>query len=201
MRNRRNKAEYLLREIGEIDDRLVAEALSHRGARRKTTRAILLAACLSLVFVLTVILPFYRVMSGILQNATPDDESPQEILTLDGVLEQADGYLTELESLESLSYTDGPRLVWQNVESGEIFVCELTAYQLSRLQREMGRGQQVGEQSPDNTCLIWVLDGEGGVRTPYLKQTPGNEGCTVFEYDPEILPTQNLITCISDILS
>ena len=46
MRSRREKAEYLLCEIGEIDDRLLAEASAYRPVRRQNFRYGMIAAVL-----------------------------------------------------------------------------------------------------------------------------------------------------------
>ena len=53
MKNKKNKTEYLLREIGEVDDRLLAEAIEYRS--RNKERPIYkwgaIAACLALDFI------------------------------------------------------------------------------------------------------------------------------------------------------
>ena len=35
MNNKKNKTEYLLREIGEVDDRLLAEAMEYRSRNKE----------------------------------------------------------------------------------------------------------------------------------------------------------------------
>ena len=196
MRDRKEKIEYLLQEIGEIDDRLLDEAVTYKPSRVKTYRIGLIAACLALVCFLSIVTPLMKNLARI--DGEKDEESG--VVDLDGVLLLNSTYVTKTD-IEMIACFGAPRLVWQNVQSGEVSVCYLSDGELKSLQRELGKGADVGEVSPKLDFLVWVLDGEGRVRSPYLKDTPGNEGCTVFDYDAEIMPTDRFIECVSDILS
>jgi hypothetical protein len=197
MRDRKEKIEYLLQEIGEIDDKLLNEAITYKPSRVKSYRLGLIAACLALACFLSVALPFMRNIS----NITGEKEEVSKVPGLDGVLLLNSTYTTNLTDVESISSFGLPRLVWQDTESGVVSVCTLSKSEFARLQSEMGKGREVGEASPQLNCLVWVIDGEGRVKSPYLKDTPGNEGATVFYYDAEIMPTDRFIDYVSDILS
>ena len=73
--------------------------------------------------------------------------------------------------------------------------------ELSQIRENVGKGSAVEENAPALTCSVWIVDEYGRVTTPYLKASAGNEGCDLFDYDPEIIPSEELIQCISDILS
>lgn len=200
MMNKMKKTEYLLREIGEIDDRLLHEAICYKPARHSGFRWGALAACLAFVFILTVVTPMLRAFSEIGENDEVQND-PVVYESLDALLTDSVGYYASNQSVQSLSYTDSAKLVWQEADSKELYVCYLSEAELARLQREMGRGEEVGERSPELNMKVWVLDGEGNVRSPYLKPTVGNTGCEIFDYEAEIMPTESLIQCISEILS
>jgi hypothetical protein len=203
MRSRTEKTEYLLREIGEIDDKLLAEASSYRPVRRQNFRYGLIAAVLAFAFVMVVIRPvvgIYSDLSG--ENEAADmNESGELFGALDAVLSAETNYITNSFALNRLSHTGAPRLVWENKESGEVSVCYLSVEELSRIRDNMGKGKAVEENAAELTCNVWVVDEYGRVTTPYLKASAGNEGCDLFAYEPEIIPTEDLIQCISDILS
>lgn len=196
MRDRKDKVEKLLSEIGEIDDRLLYEAVDYKPSRTRNYRLGLIAACLVLACFFAIAMPFIRAALDVNTNVDADPT-----VTLDGALSSGSVNATRLESFESLSYFGSPSLVWQDSESGEIFVCELSAGQFERLQSELGRGRDVGETSISLDCKVWVLDGKGNVRSPYLKNSLGNEGIALFDYEAEIIPSEKFIECVSEILS
>ena len=59
----KNKNEYLLSVIGEIDDKFIVEAAEYKKKRKKLFIVPVLAACLSLFFVLVVTLPLAVMLS------------------------------------------------------------------------------------------------------------------------------------------
>jgi hypothetical protein len=105
------------------------------------------------------------------------------------------------DSFDELSYVGVATLVWQYEDSGEIYALALTDYQLSLIESRLGRGQSAGESSPELSCRVWIFDGRGNVKTPYLKNENGNVGCTVFDFEAEIIPDDAFVKCISDIIN
>ena len=78
----------------------------------------------------------------------------------------------------------------------------LTSREVDRILGLMGNGTNVGGESPELLCRVWLVCEDGTVLSPYLKNTDGNKGHAVlFDYEAEILPSAQLISCISDILN
>lgn len=216
MSDKIKKAEYLLDEIGEIDDALLTEALSYRPARR-APRFMLVAACivLSIVFVISSAVMLQKVSSGLngifdnaqnnAPNNAPGDESPIDDgapLTLDAVMSDVKGGdFTKLSAESEIPYRDGDAyIVWQYAGESEYYVSSLTPAQLTELQKKLGYGEEVGQTSPELECMVWIVTGNGAVISPYLKTAGGNVGSSVFDYCAEIYPTQDFITYISAII-
>lgn len=213
--NKNEKSQYLLSTIGDIDDSILNEAVSYKRKRKKNLFFPVLAACLSVVMVLMMALPLAVIFTvdgllpGEMQSPSLEGEgdenldvAPQPYGELDLLLNEQknDEKYQKLNSAEHLSYVGGARLVWQYEEGGEIYVAELTATELASVQDCMGRGTQVGNDSPTFAVSVWLLDGKGNVSTPYLKSSLGNVGCEIFDYEAEIIPDEALVDCISDIL-
>ena len=217
--NKNEKSQYLLSMVGEIDDSILNESVSYKRSRKKSFLLPVLAACLSLIMVLMMALPLAVILT--VDNLLPEDlNSPNLDVEGDENLEndldavvkpygkldlllneqKNDGKYQKLNSTEELSYVGSASLVWQYEEGGEIYVAELTATELASVQDCMGRGTQVGKDSPTLSVSVWVLDGKGNVSTPYLKSSRGNLGCEIFDYEAEIIPGDELVDCISDIL-
>ena len=127
----------------------------------------------------------------------PADEG---LITLDSLFKNSDevGY-TKVDSAEKLSYNEAS-IIWQDPESGELFVETLSTAELESIKRNLGKGSQVGESSPKITYRVWIVDENRSVISPYLESGVGNEGFAIFDYEAEIIPDEELIECISDIL-
>ena len=217
--NKNEKSQYLLSMIGEIDDSILHEAASYKRRRKRVFLIPVLAACLSVVMVLSMALPLAVILTvdnllpGDLNSPNLDVEDDENLENdLDAVVkpygkldlllneQKNDGKYQKLNSAEELSYVGGASLVWQYEEGGEIYVAELTATELASVQDCMGSGKQVGKDSPTLSVSVWLLDGKGNVSTPYLKASRGNISCEIFDYEAEIIPDEKLVDCISDIL-
>ena len=217
--NKNEKSQYLLSMVGEIDDAILTEAASYKRRRKRVFLIPVLAACLSVVMVLSMALPLAVILTvdnllpGDLNSPNLDVEGDENLENDMGAVISPYGKLDlllneqkseekyqKLDSAEELSYIGTASLVWQYEEGGEIYVAELTAIQLASVQNSMGSGTQVGRDSPTLAVSVWVLDGKGNVSTPYLKVNNGNVGCEIFDYEAEIIPGDELVDCISDIL-
>ena len=220
MMDKKDKAERLLDSIGNIDDRLIDEAIGYKAARRVNLYHYgLMAACIALVFVIAVASPLLRKLaevgnggangdengSGVVENTNNGEESNDEVVN-DGLGRYMLSIRDSLDlcnvypSAGSLSYTDSMSLVWQYADGEEVYVAPLSASQLSDLMDAMGSGKEVGESSPELDCYVWIIDGQGTVISPYLKEGAGNEGCAVFDYEAEIIPDEDFVECVSEIL-
>ena len=220
MMNKKEKAEHLLDSIGGIDDSLLDEAITYKSARRfDLYRFGLMAACFALVIVIAIAAPLLRQIegvgngvgedgengNGVVENTGNGEESRDEVAN-DGlgrymlsIRDSLDGYAV-YPSADSLSYTGSMSLIWRYSDSEEVYVATLSATQLSELMDAMGSGEEVGESSPELSCYVWIVDGQGTVVSPYLKDTAGNEGCAIFDYNAEMIPDGDFVDCVSEIL-
>ena len=206
MMNKNNKTERLFSYIGEIDDKLLEEAISYKRVQRNGFNFGMLAACLALIFVIAVALPTLRrfeELGGNQISGEKEELSPEKpYVALDALfVDSYGGAYERLDSLDELSYVGDASLVWQFGDSGEIYSKKLTQSELENITKHLGDGEEVGDSSPQISCRVWILDGNGRVVSPYLKESKGNEGCEIFDYEPEIIPNDELVSCISDVLN
>lgn len=197
--NREQKTNDLLIAIGEIDDAFIHEATTYRRARKRSFKIAPIAACLALAVVLAVAMPLISRFGNNGESPAPEQN---EACALDLLFLECKGMeFDRYESFDELSYVGVATLVWQYEDSGEIYALALTEYQLSLIESRLGKGQSTGESSPELSCRVWILDGKGNVKTPYLKNDEGNVGCVIFEFEAEIIPDDAFVKCISDIIN
>ena len=206
------KTAYLFREIGNVDDALLQEAIAYRPQRSAAPRVLLIAACLSLSILLSfgAILIAMRAGSNLPDGSTDKNESPSTNLPVTQTLDQLllgqmgkDAYTT-VTSEEELDYFGGKGyVVWQYADSTELCVSRaLSENELDLLTKSIGKGTSVGQSSPAFSCRVWLILGDGSVVTPYLKSSEGNVGSAeLFDYDAELIPTNEFTSRLSEILS
>ena len=201
------KAGILFSEMGGIDDFLLQEALIYRPIKRsRTSRLWIVAACLATSFALLFCGVLIGNLAGI-KNESPqinEDLAPPTSQTpLDDFL-TAHGEeiaLSQVHSAEQLDLFHSPTVVWQLETGGDFYVSRaLTEGELQKLTSYAGRGTEVGEKAPEQTYRVWILAGDGTVISPYLKASAGNVGTTLFDYEPEILPTEDFTSCLEALL-
>lgn len=130
----------------------------------------------------------------------PDHPADEGLITLDSLFKNSDEReYAKVDSAEKLSYNEAS-IIWQDPESGELFVETLSTAELESIKRNLGKGSHVGESSPKITYRVWIVDENRSVISPYLEAGVGNEGFAIFDYEAEIIPDEELIECISDIL-
>ena len=138
------------------------------------------------------------------QPDLPSDDTPAwHTETLDALLvdAKADGRYTMLSSVADIDYFGDAHLLWQYASDETVYQSRaLTEREMERLCRFITGGDEVGSTSPTQIVRVWLVLGNGDVLTPYLPTTPGNIGTTVFDYEAERIPSDALISCISDIL-
>lgn len=214
MMNKEQKTEYLFSAIGEIDDRFLEEAVSYRRpVRRKKYWIGVLAACLAVVLALSSMLslavaaPVGIFLFAVWNSSTPSEpQSPENYpeehyASLDELMEAQKSDSLVYLSADELSYFDGASIIWQYEDEDEYCVAPITDYELAKIKARMGSGRDVGASSPENACRVWICDGKGNVRSPYLKNGAGNQDVEVFDYEAEIVPDGDFVECISDILN
>ena len=198
MNNKERKVNDLFLSIGEIDDALINEAMTYKRVRKRSFKIAPIAACPVLAAVLAVAMP----LIGRLNNSGTETPPQSDACALDLLFLECRGMECDrYESFDELSYVGVATLVWQYEDSGEIYALALTEYQLALLESKLGQGQSAGESSPELSCRVWIIDGKGNVKTPYLKNEKGNVGCAVFDFEAEIIPDDAFVECISDIIN
>ena len=202
------KAEYLFDEIGLIDDRLIAEAMSEqkvgRGAlsiRRLTVAAVAAA----MVFTASVGLT----LSALIRNSDKNDGVPSQDSATDGVSLVASLAKAEVcgatvyAEAESIDLFDGSvKIIWENAE--HYYALEVSgASEIQKLERALrttySKAEKVGT---DEGVRVWISYGDGSVISPYLSESAGNVGYgVVFDYSPEIVPADDLARLVDDLIT
>jgi len=203
--NKMKKAAFLLDEIGNVSDVYLQEALSYKKERWSARPWITAVACiLAVVLVGGGLLnsPLFDNIFGAFDKAeTPEASTPA---TLDSFLSDNRGALncTALAA-DEVNYFGSTYLILQYEGDETLYRSRnLTSRELERINKLLGKGDSVGASSPDLLCRVWLVCEDGTVLSPYLKNTDGNKGHAVlFDYEAEILPSSDLISCISDILN
>ena len=210
-----NKTEYLFREIGNIDDRIIAEAMQYRAKSALPRRLLMIAATL----VLSVTVLFSALIAALIftgkpnhredvppQSNAPADNPSDAIPTLDAVLSELRGTnrYTELTDETELNFFSGSaQVVWQYADSETLCVSRaLEASELTVLTKHIGTGTAVEATTQTATCRVWLLLGDGTVVTPHLKASTGNVGAAeLFDYNVELIPSSSFTSLLSGILN
>ena len=204
-RNQLKKAAFLFREIGNISDAYLQEALSYRKQRTNIRPWITAVACILAVALVGGGL-LYSPLFNLLGKKLDKTENPEAQITatLDGFLTEQRAVLNcTATSFNEINYFGSTYLILQYEDDETMYRSrDLTVGEVTRIHQLMGRGEAVGASSPDILCRVWLVCEDGTVLSPYLKKTDGNVGHAVlFDYEAEILPSPDLISCISDILN
>ena len=203
--NKMKKAAFLLDEIGNVSDVYLQEALTYKKERRNARPWIAAVACILAVALVGGGLlnsPLFDNIFNVFDKAdAPEASTPA---TLDSFLSDHRNTLQCTATSEGeLDYFGSTYLVLQYEGDETLYRSRnLTKNEVSRIHNLLGKGESVGASSPDLLCRVWLVCEDGTVLSPYLKNTDGNKGHAVlFDYEAEILPSSDLISCISDILN
>lgn len=207
MSNFKNKiTEYLLREIGEIDDAIIAEAEAYKAKKTNAYKPLLIAAAFTLAFALVIGSALISRMRPFVNDNSEHSNYESNLQTVEQLFSE-NTYQnlfssTYVMSDEDLPYfNQGVHIVWQNVsEIGYCVSDRLTLSEFERLNEQMGIGEQTGTDSPNLQYKVWVLYGDGRVTSPYLKRTNGNISGEIFDYEAEIIPTENFARLLLELL-
>ncbi len=201
MNTTEQKAQFLLSELNFIDDRFLYESTvlfaATRKKRKKSIAIALICACLALCML---VLPTMMV-AGLGVLIFNDKEEPP----LDEMGEATPPekeILTEEEIDHTLFFSGSPMLIWQQAGRSEYCMVTLDADTFSRLSYLSTQGSARDADDPAPQNKIWLCDGEGFVRSPYLENTPGNlYYATLFDYDPELVLSSALENDLTDLMS
>ena len=208
--NKMKKAAFLLDEVGNVSDVYLQEALSYKKERFYTRPWVAAVACILVVALVGGGLLNSPLMDNIFggfdKAESPEQEQPnaQMSATLDSFLSANRETLScTAISADEVSYFGSTYLILQYEGDQSLYRSrDLTAREVERINKLLGKGDAVGTDSPTLLCRVWLVCEDGTVLSPYLKNTDGNKGHAVlFDYEAEILPSSDLISCISDILN
>ena len=214
---KRKKAEYLLSQIGEIDDAILQEAENYSVRAKRPNKFLLIAATLTLSFAVII----GSTVIGMMENNTtkPDGEDinqtpsvgetpnmPDTEYSLDNLLQvsqEAVGNYEVVNTTDELPCFDGKaHIVWQYDNTEEYYISSaISKSRLETIIKSINKGEQVGTKSPELVCKVWILLGDGRVITPYLVYAIGNVSTEIFDYEEELIPNDELVKCISEILT
>lgn len=203
--NRMKKAAFLLDEIGYVNDVYLEEALTYQKRKFYSRPWVAAVACiLAVVLVGGGLLNsplFDNIFQEVNKTDAPEVSAPA---TLDSFLsENRDTLNCTAISVDEVNYFGSTYLILQYEGDETLYRSRnLTAREVENINKLMGKGDSVGANSPELLCRVWLVCEDGTVLSPYLKNTDGNKGHAVlFDYEAEIFPSSDLISCISDILN
>ena len=213
MRDAKRAAEYLFDEIGGIDDNYIAAAQSARRSGGVTfRRALSIAAAVAAVFMIAV-LAMPALITRNFDKVQEDNVADVET-TVDKSENKPDVEASMNAPLEQLLSSTGDafcvtgdanlfdgraKLIWQDRQSGKRYEILLTRSQLAQIDKLIKHGRRT--ENIESEMLIWISYGDGRVVSPCLEYSDGNVGYgSLFDYLPEVVPTEELINYIDVII-
>lgn len=200
-----NEKAYMFRAMSEIDDYLIAEAQQYRPLPRRRTLSLpvkLAALSLSALVAVTAAMGW---MQAELNRGTLPDTDQTSAVSLDQlfVAHRETASYTTLSSQEELPFFEGAcYLVWQYADSDELCVSRKLNRSEIRELTQNAKGTNVGESAPNLACRVWIIHEDGTVTSPHLKASDGNVALgEIFDYEAELIPSEKLVSCISEILN
>ena len=203
-------AAYLLDEIGQIEDRYLAEAQAPCRVTRRTLlprRALIVA--LSLALTLTLLLS--ALLIGSWQGAKSEDialndedgAEPEQVFdqfsgatakTLSSRFSEIRGSTESLKTPEErIDLFDGQaKVIWKYTEEETYRVRTLSAAEYTQLTQTLHTEKSTEAPASEEQSLagVWLAAGDGTVISPQLEQTSENVGYgALFAYRPEREPS------------
>ena len=202
------KAEYLFDEIGLIDDTFVAEAmqeprytLSKLSLRRVTVAAVAAA----MVFTASVGLTLSALIkkSDNMDGAPTHDGMVDSITLADALARAESGGAQSFTEAQSIDLFDGKtKIIWENAE--RYYVLDVASgSDRQSLENALDATYSVSQNiGSDDGVRVWISYGDGSVVSPYLRESAGNIGYgELFDYSPEIVPSDDLAKLIDDLIT
>lgn len=204
--NKKEKAQFLLEELGEIDERFIEECqnspLQRRRAARRTRRltAALIAALIALGVATVGIL--VRTAGGFSSVPAPEPSgnavkgTPSESYGVSDSLpaENAPGFDNRI------LFCGNATVIWQEAgeEKKSEYISDSTYRDIEKIAEMSGKNIQ---ESRDDATKIWVCDGRGNVFSPELMYQKGNFYFgTLFDYNAEMVLSEELRKILRNII-
>lgn len=206
------RAQQLFDAIGGIDDRFLAEAIAAQKKRRRAGYLLrVLAVAASLALVVGIGLAGGRLLRGFFfpkRDPSPSQghTSPSDFSALLLACAESDAFREQSAALPLAA--DGDMRIVVGARGSDRFMVSraLTAAERTVVlhETESAKRQSVylptGE-SGETQYRIWVVDARGAVWSPALTYSGGNVTCgTVYDYDPERLPSEAFQNLLSDLI-
>lgn len=189
MSNKRECAEKLYDAIGLIRDDFIADAENYTPKKSYFPKKLItaLAACFAVVLCLNIFVDVF-------QKSASDEAPENEDVSLYGILEDA-----KCEVKTKVDLFKEEKLVWY--KNGEYREKILTQAQYKQLTSYMEKGFKKTDKKQDETCLVWLCDGDGNVVSPYLETSDGNVYVELFSYRAEVVPNEEFTNYVQRILA
>lgn len=221
--DRLQKSEYLFREIGNIHDRWVTEAMTYQPKRSPIPRVLLIAASIALstaLLVSTLLVGLHQSTPKGNTNAGTNQEDSADIGGNSNSPDknfasfELDALLLEYKTAPSESFTVLPspiainffsnkvQVAWQYLDSSAVYISRaLTEDEILRMEKNLDSSTNATNTINQPQCKIWILYGDGRVVSPYLHPSIGNTGAgELFDYHIEVIPNAEFSSCLSEIL-
>ena len=204
-----SKIEYLIDELGKIDDRFIDEALLPRAAANKKRRALKpLALVAAIVLVFAVSIAVIANMGNKKSSSAIDHNQTQaqgdvlydEIAAIDA---QTLATLKTDCDITSLLYGNTTRLIW--TFDGEVYYSvNVYGRDVDTINRYLknDRYQKADADDEFTNFRFWISYGDGSVTTPYLEKNSGRISYhSLSDYLPEVYPSGEFARFIATLIS
>ena len=185
---KRLAAEHLFDTIGELDDTLLASALSYKKPKAKILAARPFISTLGAVAAVLVlaILVFPNSLKANDSDMVREESDIILYSNLTIALSEADynSEVVTISSTDEVDLFDGQaKVIWKYTDSEFCYALNITETDLNWLKNYGTNPITV----PDESCQIWLTAGDGLVVSPCLKKSAGNIGYgEIFNYSPEV---------------
>lgn len=207
---KRKKAGYLLDELGEIDSRMIAEAMDIKVFKAVKSRAFVkslafaaaavIVTGLSASLLLSESLKKGDEMKGGSENGLVLYQNLSDALSTAELADKAERF----SDSESISLFDGDvKIVWQSADGGDYYTLSVGEEYKSALSNALSQTYSISEKADSDGVVlrrVWISYGDGRVISPYLKDSAGNVGYgELFDYSPEILPSDEFLKLVNSL--
>lgn len=207
---KRKKAEYLLDSIGEIDERMIAEAMDIKTVQKSKGSFFIRSLAFAAATVIVTGLSVSLILSQTLKKGDDVENVGENDIVIyqdvsDALAAAQSGNKAEcFESTESIEFFDGEtKIVWKSTEGGKYYTLLIDRGKkaaLSSALTETYADSKPADSESDSKTLVWISYGDGRVVSPYLKDSAGNVGYgELFEYSPEIIPSENFLKLVNSL--
>lgn len=204
-----NKADRLFDAIGQLDDRMIAEAsLPPKKKSFSFYRVVTVTAsflvCVGILAGASVMLS----RGGLdAENEAPDMAETVSLSLADSLMLKRGSASVLKVAADDLDLFGGKMsIIFKFSDESDYRVVSVSSLRAAELKKELLRDDEGKKLSPEESSAVpvslWVCDGAGEVMSPYLEKSEGNVGYgRLFEYSPEIEPSEDLSELIIDLIS